>query len=224
MSAIISKKKDSVLILELNRPKVINALNRQLFEELHEILLKPPGATTALILSGAGEKGFSAGADLKELEKMDVSEVSSYLELAIQTLNALEQYPRPTVALLHGYVLGGGLELALACDFLIAEEKATFGMPETTIGLIPGFEGEKRLPQRIGLMKAKEMIFTGKKYGAKEALAMKLIDAVAKSEYMEQMLTLHLHTLQPNLKNAKEAFSKENTIPLFIEAFKQWKK
>lgn len=226
MSAIISKKKGSVLTLELNRPKVINALDENIFENLLEVLVKPPGSISALILKGSGEKGFSAGADLKALAKMSVDQVSRYLELAHETINALENYPRPTIGMLHGYVLGGGLELALGCDFLIAEEKSIFAMPEARLGLIPGFQGEKRLKARIGATKAKEMVFTGKKYTAQEALSLKLIDAVAKSDFMDQILKLHLTSFAPNLASAKEAFNTDNTLPLFIECFKKmdWKK
>lgn len=222
MPTLLTEKHPAHCSFILNRPKVINALDGPLFKALQKNLSKVEGKP--LILSGAGEKGFCAGADLKALKGMNLEELANYLDEAKRAIDQLARFPNPTIALLHGYVLGGGLELALACDFLIADEETVLGMPETKIGLIPGFGGEKRLVARIGAAKAKELIFSGKNISASEALSMKLIDMVVKREFRDQVATTFAASFSPHLHWAKRAFAEEDSTPLFIEAFKQWKR
>ena len=221
MPSILSEKMNRVITLTLNRPKVINALDQALFENLLELLKLVNSGTKAVIIRGAGEKGFCAGADLKLLAGMDGETLSNYLTVANSALNSLAALPCPTIALVHGFTLGGGLELALACDFILADEKTTLGMPETKIGLIPGFGGAKRLANRIGIPKAKELIFTSKKITTEEALSMKLIDMSIKGEFLNEMAAQFIETLSPELSLAKQAFAQDDTDALFKEAFKK---
>jgi len=163
---------DGVAVITLNRPAVMNALNMQLREEIMALChaLDADPAVQVAIFTGAGDKAFCAGADLKE--RGSRSTEGMYDErrfLRAKWVGAVAGMAKPTIAAINGYCLGGGLELALQCDLRIAAEEAQFGLPEVTLGFLPGAGGTQRLPRLIGLQRAKEMILTGKRINAAEA-------------------------------------------------------
>jgi enoyl-CoA hydratase len=168
---------DGVGVLTFNRPKVLNALNKRTFAELWEVLddVQRAGDLQALVLTGAGDKAFVAGADIAEMAVMTSLAARQFAESAHALLARLEALPIVTIAAVNGYALGGGCEVALACDLVYASENARFGQPEVNLGLIPGFGGTQRLSRRVGLMRAMEMVLTGDHYDAARAKAMGLV-------------------------------------------------
>ncbi|APJ02534.1 enoyl-CoA hydratase/isomerase family protein [Silvanigrella aquatica] len=172
-------------ILQINRPTLLNSLNFQVLKEIHDhcLLLKNNADIQVVIVCGAGEKAFVAGADIKEmLEFKSNKEAQDFSEFGSKTFSLLENLPQIVIARVQGFALGGGLELALACDFIVASEKAKFGLPEVTLGLIPGFGGTQRLARRIGASKAIEWISSAEKYSAADALSCALVNHVVKQE------------------------------------------
>jgi enoyl-CoA hydratase len=169
--------KDAVGVLTVNRPKVLNALNAQVFDELEEVVRAVEGdrSVKALVLTGAGEKAFVAGADIAAMSTMTPADARAFAERAHRLFERLELLPIPTVAAVNGYALGGGCELALACDLVYASENARFGQPEVNLGIIPGFGGTQRLGRRVGKMRALEMVLTGDHYDAARAKEMGLV-------------------------------------------------
>jgi len=168
-----------IALLTLNRPESLNALNYQTMDELEHVLkqLRQTAHVSGLIITGSG-RAFVAGADLKEILKDGIEENRRYAARAQSIFNQIEQLPFPVVAAVNGYALGGGCELAMACDIRIAGEKAKFGMPEVSLGVIPCFGGTQRLPALVGKGIAKELIFTGKTISADEALRIGLVNHV----------------------------------------------
>ncbi len=168
---------DGVATCVLNRPQRMNALNRQLVDALNETLnaLGARDDVRVLIVSGAGDRAFCAGADLKERSGMDETQVRETVADLQKLMNAIAGFPRPVIAAINGHALGGGLELALASDIRIASTTAKMGLPETRLAIIPGAGGTQRLPRIVGLARAKEMIFTGRSVDAEEALRIGLI-------------------------------------------------
>ena len=174
-----------VAIVTLNRPHVMNALNVQLREELIQLAreLDTDDAVAVSVFTGAGEKAFCAGADLKERGQQSVQELYDYRRhQRALWINAVAGMAKPTIAAINGYCLGGGLELALQCDILIASEKATFGLPEVTLGFLPGAGGTQRLPRLIGIQKAKELLLTGRRFDAREAERLGVVARVVPHE------------------------------------------
>jgi len=167
-------------ILTINRPKALNALNTETLREIQAALreIENHPEWKALILTGAGEKAFVAGADIAEMRGMNSMEALNFSKLGHLTLRMIQDLDRPVIAAVNGFALGGGTEIALACDFIYASENAKFGLPETTLGVFPGFGGTQRLPRLIGKAKAKELIFTGKMVSAQEAWEMGLVNRV----------------------------------------------
>jgi enoyl-CoA hydratase/carnithine racemase len=178
---ILTEKKDSVLIVTLNRPDFMNALNLETLREGREILndvyFNPD--IRAVIITGAGDGAFCAGADLKEREKMNEVQVRHYIKTIRETLIDIENLSKPVICAVNGAALGGGTELAMACDIRIAAPKATFGLTEVTLGIIPAGGGTQRLPRLVGIGKAKELILTGRRISAEEAHHIGLINEVA---------------------------------------------
>lgn len=169
---------DGIATLTFNRPKALNALNSSLLEELSAALdsIKHDETIRVLILTGAGEKSFIAGADITEIATLTPLGAKKFAQLGQEVISSLQGLAIPVIAAVNGYALGGGCEMALACDFIYASEKAIFGLPEITLGVIPGFGGTQRLPRLIGANRAKEMIFTGKHLSAPEAKEMGLVN------------------------------------------------
>lgn len=171
---------DGVATLTLSRPERLNALGVQLVEELRAALdeLEAGGVARALIITGAGERAFCTGADLKERAAMDAAARWAHNRALNDCNNQLARLQIPTIAALNGMALGGGLELALACDIRLAAEHAVLGLPETGLGIIPGAGGTQRLPRLIGPARAKELIFTARRISAEAALAWGLVSQV----------------------------------------------
>jgi len=167
-------------ILTIHRPKALNALN---IETLNEIQMgiqevRDHSEMKVLIFTGAGEKSFVAGADIMEMKNMNSIEALNFSKLGHHTLRMIQDLNRVAIAAVNGFALGGGTEIALACDFIYASENARFGLPEVTLGVFPGFGGTQRLPRLIGKGKAKELIFSGRMITAQEAFQMGIVNRV----------------------------------------------
>lgn len=160
-----------IAIVEVCRPEALNALNEAVLLELRTLLdeYEHDGSTRALILTGFGDKAFIAGADIKAMSKMDEEKAIEFCALGQEVALALERAPFVTIAAVNGFALGGGLEMALACDYIFAAQGARLGLPEVTLGIIPGFGGTQRLARAVGTRLAKELILTGRVITADEA-------------------------------------------------------
>ncbi|WP_312856842.1 enoyl-CoA hydratase/isomerase family protein [Arthrobacter mobilis] len=170
----------------INRPDALNALNAQVIADLRQFVAdvrSEEGAEVrSILITGAGEKAFAAGADIRELAEMTPAEAEAHSAAMQDFTRMLETLGLPVIACVNGYALGGGLELAMACDFIYATENARFGLPEVGLGLIPGFGGTVRLPQLVGPAMAKELIYTGRNIPAQEAHRIGLVNAVFASK------------------------------------------
>jgi len=175
---------NGIATLTFNRPKALNALNMALLEEFGSVLdeVEKNKEIRVLILTGAGEKAFVAGADISELAKMNPLTAKRFATKGQKLFSRLESLPIPVIAAVNGFALGGGTEVSLACDFIYASEKAVFGLPEITLGLIPGFGGTQRLTRIVGTNMAKELIFTGKTFPAADAKAYGIVNMVCAPE------------------------------------------
>ena len=171
---------DGVAIITFNRPKALNAMNSVTMKELYEAinLCKNDNAVKAVILTGSGDKAFVAGADISEMKDLRPQQALAFMELGHETLRALETLPKPSIAAVNGFALGGGTEISMACDMRFASEAAKFGQPEILIGLIPGWGGTQRLPRLIGTGRAKELIMGGAQIDAKRAYEIGLVNKV----------------------------------------------
>jgi enoyl-CoA hydratase len=177
---IIVSFEGEVGILTINRPKALNALNLETLQDIQMGLeeAKDQPGLKVLIVTGAGEKAFVAGADILQMKEMNSIEALNFSKAGHHTLKMLQDFHCPVIAAVNGFALGGGTEIALACDFAYASENAKFGLPEVTLGIFPGFGGTQRLPRLVGKGKAKELIFTGKMISAQEALQMGIVNKV----------------------------------------------
>ncbi len=190
---IITQQKDgAVLLLTISRPKALNALNSRFFKELNAILdqLVSDDSVKVLLITGEG-KAFVAGADIAEMQHMDESQAQEFSRVGQDAFARLSSLPFPVIAVVNGYALGGGCELAMACDIRLASENAVLGMPEARLGLIPGYGGTQRLPRMVGSGNALYMLFTGENINAGEALRMGLIQRICPPEkLMEEAFAL----------------------------------
>ena len=159
---------------------MLNALSAELLGELEAALneIARDASIACAILTGSGEKAFAAGADIGAMAEMSTDKARAFSELGHRVASRIERAPFPVVGAINGFALGGGCELALACDFLYASDKAKFGQPEVNLGVIPGFGGTQRLARRVGLGRARELCYTGDILGADEALRIGLVNAV----------------------------------------------
>jgi enoyl-CoA hydratase len=188
---IIYEVNDDIAVITFNRPKALNALNGALLDELAQALdqIEADADIRVLVLTGAGEKSFVAGADITEIAKYNPLQAKLFARKGQTVISRLQGLAIPVIAAVNGFALGGGSEMALACDFIYASENAMFGLPEITLGIIPGFGGTQRLPRLIGLNRAKEMIFTGKMLPAAEALTVGMVNKVLSPDaLMEETL------------------------------------
>ncbi|MDB5083276.1 MAG: crotonase [Bacilli bacterium] len=193
---------DGVLTIAVNRPQVLNALNVQVIDELDRILDDAAQNTSihVLILTGSGERAFVAGADIAQMQKMDVLQARTFAQKGSRTFTKLQRLPKPSIAAVQGYALGGGCELALCCDIRIAADTAQFGQPEVNLGIIPGFGGTQRLTRLVGIGAAKELLFTGDRIDAQRAFAIGLVNRV--TEPAELMPTARRIAKQISAKSA----------------------
>ena len=178
------EEKDGVMVLSLNRPQVMNSLNFPLLHALREQIesVRFKTHTRVIIITGAGEKAFCAGADLKERATLTPDQVKEYIFTIRNLFTAIEFLNKPVIAAVNGIALGGGTELALASDIRIASRNATMGLTETRLAIIPGAGGTQRLPRLVGKGKAKELIFTGRRVEAEEALDIGLVNKICQPD------------------------------------------
>ena len=174
-------------VLTINRPQALNALNAEVFTEIDSVVsAKLPDSSRLLLLTGSGEKAFAAGADITEFTALSGEEARNLSQHGQRIFDKLENYYLPTIALIHGYALGGGCELSMACDYRIAGEKAVFGQPEVLLGIIPGGGGTQRLPRLVGSSRAKEIVMTGRQVKSDEALRIGLVDEVVPNDQLHE--------------------------------------
>jgi enoyl-CoA hydratase len=188
LSTILVSEQDGIAKIVVNRPDKLNSLNRTVIDELTEAVrgLSKAGGPRAAILTGAGQRAFVAGADIAEMSTMSPSQAKSFADAGHRLCQLIEEAPCPVLAAVHGFALGGGCELALACDFIYASEKARFGQPEVALGLMPGFGGTQRLARRIGPGRARELIYTGDHISYADALALGLVNAVVPAGELDE--------------------------------------
>lgn len=177
---LLLENRDGITLLTINSPRTMNALNSEVLGELecafYELNLDE--SVKVVVLTGAGEKAFVAGADIKEMSQMNSFEALRFAQKGQRVMQLINRMCKPVIAAVNGYALGGGLELALACDFIYASEKARLGFPEVGLGVIPGFGGTQNLSRLIGANKANELIFTGRVINAAKGLAWGIVNEV----------------------------------------------
>lgn len=181
MSDILLRERDGgTVVLTMNRPEKLNALNEALVRALHDAVVELDAdmSVRVVVLTGAGEKAFVAGADIAAMSEMSTTAAKAFADLGHAVGERLERAHFPVIAAVNGFALGGGCELALACDFAYASDKAKFGQPEVNLGVVPGFGGTQRLTRRVGIGRARELVYTGDTLDAYEALRIGLVNAV----------------------------------------------
>ncbi len=212
---VIENISDHVSKITIDRTKALNALNSDILRELNNALahlndvqVKPEKQTRVLILAGAGDKAFVAGADILEFDQMSRTQLEEYISLALRVMEKIDNFRCPVIAEVGGYCLGGGLELALSCDFIFADETSKFGFPEVTLGLLPGFGGTRRVLRRLPLSRANKMVMSGDMLDAEDALRIGLIDEL---------------TSKDDLSSEVNKFAKELSVkpPLAIQSIKR---
>lgn len=184
MNNLLFQLENEIATITIQRPKSLNALNSQTLQELTQLLteIESRKDIKVVILTGAGEKAFVAGADISEMITLNSSQARNFGKIGGNAFHLLENIPQVTIAAVNGFALGGGCELAMACDIRIASSNALFGQPEVGLGIIPGFGGTQRLARLIGKGRAKEMIFTGKNIKAEEAYRIGLVNKIAEPQ------------------------------------------
>jgi enoyl-CoA hydratase len=177
---LLEQPEAGIYLLTVNRPKALNALNAATLDEIAAAaaVVAKDAAARVLLVTGAGDKAFVAGADITEMQNATIEQAREISERGMQVMHALEALPVPVIALVNGYALGGGCELALACDWILAADNAVFGQPEVNLGIPPGFGGTQRLPRRIGPARALELLATARQVKAAEAAAIGLANHV----------------------------------------------
>ena len=178
---LLVENKDGIVVLTINRPKALNALNRQTLSELRQFFGEDALEIVGLkgiILTGSGEKSFVAGADISEFSGLDAQGGLEMSQNGHDIFFMIERFPKPVIAAINGFALGGGCELAMACHLRVASEKAKFGQPEVNLGIIPGYGGTQRLIQYLGKTKALELLMTADMIGAEEAYRLGLLNYV----------------------------------------------
>jgi len=183
MSVVKLERQGPVALVTLDRPEALNALNREMLEDLQRIFtdLDADPGLRAVVLTGSG-KAFVAGADIKEMADFTLDQARAFAQAGQRVMDLIAGFPQPVIAAVNGFALGGGCELALACDFRLASEKAKAGQPEVNLGVIPGFGGTQRLARLVGPAAAKRLLFTGEIIDAAEALRIGLFNEVVAPE------------------------------------------
>jgi len=193
MSLVTTSKSDGICTVKINRPDKLNAMNMDVAKELVNIFenLGKDDTVKVIILTGEGDKAFSAGADIEYMSKISPDESEEYAKLGQLVTATVENVKQPTIAAVNGFALGGGCELAMSCDIRIAADTARMGQPEVTIGIPPGWGGTQRLMRIVGIAKAKEMVYTGKMIKADEAKEIGLVNQVVElSTLMDETMKM----------------------------------
>lgn len=194
---LLTSLEDGILIITINRPDKLNALNKTVFDDLEKALkeIQSDDRIKSVIITGAGNKAFAAGADISEFSGLTAEAATDMARRGQIIFDRIESSPKPVVAAVNGFALGGGCELALACHFIYASENAKFGQPEVTLGLIPGYGGTQRLTQLIGKNRSMELLMSGNMIPAKEAMEYGMVNKVMPPEELipktkEMLLTI----------------------------------
>lgn len=193
MSLVTTSKTDGICTVKINRPEKLNAMNMDVAKELVTLFenLGKDDSVKVIILTGEGDKAFSAGADIEYMSKISADESEEYAKLGQLVTATVENVKQPTIAAVNGFALGGGCELAMSCDIRIAANTAKMGQPEVTIGIPPGWGGTQRLMRIVGIAKAKEMVYTGKMIKAEEAREIGLVNQVVElSTLMDETMKM----------------------------------
>jgi enoyl-CoA hydratase len=212
--------RDHVLWVTVNRPDKLNALNRQTISDLGSVFADDAQADDvwAVVITGAGGKAFVAGADIAELNTLGPIEAREFARAGQEVFSAIEAMAKPVVAVVNGFALGGGCELAMSCHLRVAAETAVFGQPEVKLGLIPGFGGTQRLPRLVGRGRALEMILSGRNVTADEALAAGLVNRVCAPAELEATVGAMLEAMLANGPHALgaciEAVNRGQDLPM----------
>ena len=190
METITAEVTDNVGIITLNRPKRLNAINLQMVSELKSVLDGwKEQSLRAVVLTGAG-KAFAAGADISQMMNFSSTEAATFAAQGQAVFRLLEHFPAPTIAAVNGFALGGGCELAMCCDIILASDRAVFGQPEVKLGVIPGFGGTQRLLRRVGRQAALELMMTGRNVKSEEAVRLGIALRIAEQEVLPEALAL----------------------------------
>ena len=211
---------DGVYRITLARPEAMNALNRATVDAISDAAtsVRDDQSARVVVVGALGDRAFCAGADLKERAGMNDAEVADAVLRISRAMQAVAEIPVPTIAAINGAALGGGFELALACDIRIASTTANMGLPETTLAIIPGGGGTQRLPRVAGLARAKELIFTGRRISAAEALQYGIVHEVAAPDELRMRASAIARTIASNgpvaVRAAKEAITRGLELPL----------
>ncbi len=227
---ILTQQKQGIFSITINRPEKLNALNKATLAELHQALHQAltDAQTGAILITGAGDKAFVAGADIKELAALQATEAKAFAKKnQDEVFNLIADAQKPVLAAVNGYALGGGLELAMACHFRFASDNAKMGLPELTLGIIPGYGGTQRLPALVGKAKALEIILSARQVDAVEALAIGLInrivpaaDLIAEAEaFLQQVLKQPASAISAAIKAVNATYSVNNGYDIEIEQF-----
>ncbi|MDD4052115.1 MAG: enoyl-CoA hydratase-related protein [candidate division Zixibacteria bacterium] len=210
---LLVKIEDNVAVVTINREKALNALNAEVISELHDFFSAHwmKRDFRCVVMTGAG-KAFVAGADIGELSVLDVPGAARLAEIGQYLMHTIENFPVPVIAAVNGFALGGGCELAMACDIRLASDKAKLGQPEVNLGIIPGYGGTQRLVRLVGKGKAKELVLTGDLIGAEEAHRIGLVDEVYPAEELMakavEMAKKIASKSEPSIRLAKELINR----------------
>ena len=211
-------REDAICILYISVPQSLNALNSNVLAEMDSFVDSIDDSVRVLIITGDGEKSFVAGADIAEMKDKDEYQAAEFANLGSTVFRKIELLDIPVIAAVNGYALGGGCELAMACDIRIASSKARFGQPEVSLGIIPGFSGTYRLAKLVGPSIAKEMIFTGKNIKADEALRIGLVNSVVEPEKLmdsaKELANTMIKKAPIAIRIAKKCINKELTMTI----------
>lgn len=214
MNTVLFHINGHIATITINKPQVLNALSTEVLTDLNQALdeVEKVQNIYAVILTGAGEKSFVAGADISEMKDKNKAQAAEYGAFGNKVFLRIENFPCPVIAAINGFALGGGCELAMACDIRIASETARFAQPETGLGITPGFGGTQRLARLVGAGRAKELIYTGRTVKAEEAFTIGLVNKVTKPENLMAetvaMAQLICQKAPFAVKKAKEAINR----------------
>lgn len=217
---LLEQPEPGIYLLTVNRPQALNALNAATLNELAQAVAQvaADAAARVLLVTGAGDKAFVAGADISEMQQLTADQARAFSEQGMQVMHALEALPVPVIALVQGYALGGGCELAMACDWIMASDRAVFGQPEVNLGIPPGFGGTQRLARLVGRARALELITTARQVGAAEALAIGLVNQVVPAAELRSRGLTTAHTIAAKgpvaVRLAKQAVQRGQDLDL----------
>ena len=227
MKYIKTKTSDRTLILTINREDKLNALNTEIIKEIDEALSSSinDNSISCIIITGSGNKSFVAGADISEMIKFDNSQAANYSKDGINLFNKIETSPKPVIAAVNGYALGGGCEIALACHLRYASSNAIFGQPEVKLGIIAGWGGTQNLPRLIGPSNALDLLLSGRNIKSDEAYRLGLVNNIFEQDLLDEVIKIAFkinqnspYAISKTIASIKNGYNKEINKALDIEA------